>query len=231
MTKAVADIPWLEAVARAARQLDGTLTAAKLARSLDVLRPYLHGGQIPAHHGGLYTFPGGQRHSGPGKVRPEWWAHAYVDCGRVVFFFEPVWSGSALIEERVFAYAVSIVFDGVAFNAVVPAAAPSSMPEPASPSPQVEPEPPPVKPTRRGPPERYDWDEGFQFMRRELDNRGDPLAPENAVEGWRSDADVARLVAAHIATGEPTARSQTHRANYSSELQKWRAEQAERNGA
>jgi hypothetical protein len=108
--------------------------------------------------------------------------------------------------------------------------------EPPPPSPQVELEPPP--PARRGGrpgrPEQYDWDEGFQFMRRELDKRGDPLDPTNAVEKWRTDFDVAKLVAAHIAIGdrksEPKEPDLKHTARrIRPELEKWRAEQAERN--
>src|SRR5262245_16899269 len=106
-----------------------------------------------------------------------------------------------------------------------------SMPEPAPSSPQVEPEPlPEPEPARRGPPEQYDWDEGFQFMRRELDKRGDPKNPINAVEGWRSDADVARLVAFHIALPGGREPDPKHTARViRSELKKWRAEQRSRN--
>ena len=48
-----------------------------------------------------------------------------------------------------------------------------------------------------GAPVIYDWDEGFQFMIKELTQRGDPLK-ENATPGWKSDADVGRAVAAHL---------------------------------
>ena len=64
-------------------------------------------------------------------------------------------------------------------------------------------------------------------MRQELDTRGDPANPINAVEGWRSDADVARLVAAHIAIDDrPPDLKHTAR-TIRRELEKWRAEQAE----
>jgi hypothetical protein len=85
---------------------------------------------------------------------------------------------------------------------------------------------------RRGPPHQYDWDEGFQFMRRELGQRGDPLLPENAVAGWRSDADVVRAVVAHIALPgekpddpprEPDFRHARKRVD--PELKKWREQQ------
>jgi hypothetical protein len=100
-------------------------------------------------------------------------------------------------------------------------------PEPAPPSRQVEPEPP--QPARRGPPEKYDWDEGFQFMRSELDKRGDPKKPINAVKGWRSDADVARLVAAHIAIGDQQPDHKHTARVIRPKLKEWRAEQAKRN--
>ena len=111
-----------------------------------------------------------------------------------------------------------------------PEPAPAIGPEPVSPSPQGESESPPVK-LRRGPSEQYDWDEGFRCMRMALDRRGDPLAPENADKGWCSDADVARLVAASVATGgqQPDPKHTERRVRR--ELKKWRAEQAERNGA
>jgi hypothetical protein len=98
-------------------------------------------------------------------------------------------------------------------------------PEPTSP---VEPEPAEPEPARRGSPAKYDWGEGFLFMRQELDRRGDPLDPLNAVDGWRSDADVARVVAAHIAIGGGPDLKHTERV-IRPELKKWRAEQAERN--
>ena len=50
-------LPWVE--------------ARKRAGSLDELRPYLHTGQIPAHHGGLYALSDSNQHSGPGILRPE----------------------------------------------------------------------------------------------------------------------------------------------------------------
>jgi hypothetical protein len=119
--------------------------ALKRAGSFEALRPCLHLGQVPARHGGLYSWPDGRLRSGPGAVRPAWWMHAYQDrAGRMIFFTEPVWSGSAVIEEQVFAYVVSIELDSVAFDAVFPVAArPPLEPEPAPPFPQVEPGLPP----------------------------------------------------------------------------------------
>jgi hypothetical protein len=85
---------------------------------------------------------------------------------------------------------------------------------------------------RVGHPDEYDWDEGFQFMCRELDRRGDPLLPENAVAGWRSEADVVRAVIAHITLpgekpGDPPREPEFRNARrrVASELEKWRSEQ------
>ena len=130
VTEAVANIPrlgWGEAVARVARHLDCTLEVAKRIGSFNALRPHLHEGRIPARHGGLHTLSDGKVHSGPGKVRPEWWAHAYEDReGRVIFFTEEVGIGR-VVQEVVFAYAISIELDSVAFDAVFPAAAVSTI--------------------------------------------------------------------------------------------------------
>jgi hypothetical protein len=80
----------------------------------------------------------------------------------------------------------------------------------------------------RGSPATYDWDEGRLFMRQELGGRGDPLDPLNAVDGWRSDADVARAVAAHIAIGDRQPDLKHTARVIRPELKRWRAEQAER---
>jgi hypothetical protein len=53
--------------------------------------------------------------------------------------------------------------------------------------------------SRRGRKDGYDWDEGFQYLCQLWDERGDPLLPENAVDGWRADADAGRAVQAHLA--------------------------------
>ena len=95
--------------------------ALKRAGSFDKLRPYLHMGQIPACHGGLYSWPDVRQRSGPGDLEPEWWAHAYVQAGRVIFFTEEVVFGPP-VQEQVFAYASSIEFDSVAFDAFFPVA-------------------------------------------------------------------------------------------------------------
>ena len=99
----------------------------KRAGSFDALQPYLHLGRIPVRHGGLYSWPDGQPRSGPGDVKPEWWAHAYVQAGRVIFITESVVSGYAVIQEQVFAYAISVELDSVAFETFFPVAAVSTI--------------------------------------------------------------------------------------------------------
>jgi hypothetical protein len=150
--------------------------ARKRAGSFDELRPYLHVGQIPAHHGGLFAFPEGNQRSGPGILRPEMWAHAYEDRAgrRVIFITDEVVFGQ-LVREQVFAYASGIEFDSAAFDTFFPvagfppaehqeprretvevdAAAPGqahpgpAAPEPAPSSPQGESEPPPPPKPKR----------------------------------------------------------------------------------
>jgi hypothetical protein len=121
VTKAVADIPLF------------LPEALKRAGSLDALRPYLHGGQIPAEHGGLYTYPEGKLRSGPGGTKPEWWALADKDrTGRVIFFPEAEVVFGSVVQEVVFAWAAGIKLDSVACDAIFPAA---TEPLPASPEP------------------------------------------------------------------------------------------------
>jgi hypothetical protein len=127
--------------------------ALKRAGSFDALRPYLHMGRIPAHHGGLYTSDG-KVHSGPGILRPEKWAVVDKDrAGRVIFFTEDLVFGR-IVQEEVFAYAVSIELDSVAFDTFFPVATVSTIvdkaglePAPPTEPPRVEPEPlPPLEP-------------------------------------------------------------------------------------
>ena len=40
----------------------------------------------------------------------------------------------------------------------------------------------------------YDWEDAMNFAKGEFENRGDYNDPQNAVDGWRSQADWARLV-------------------------------------
>jgi hypothetical protein len=55
-----------------------------------------------------------------------------------------------------------------------------------------------AQPKRRGAKAKYDWDDAFQYMHQILNERGDPLLPAHACEGWRSDADVGRAVQAYM---------------------------------
>ena len=96
--------------------------ALKRAGSFDKLRPYLHMGQILACHGGLYSLPDGKQHSGPGILKPEWWAATHTTGpGGVIFFTEEVMFGR-LVQEQVFAYDSSIELDSVAFDTFFPVA-------------------------------------------------------------------------------------------------------------
>jgi hypothetical protein len=51
-----------------------------------------------------------------------------------------------------------------------------------------------IQPKRRGAKVKYDWDDAFLYVHQLLGQRGDPLLPANAYEGWRSDADIGRAV-------------------------------------
>jgi hypothetical protein len=55
----------------------------------------------------------------------------------------------------------------------------------------------------RGPPEQYDWDEGFRHVRKLWAELGDPRLPENAKDGWRADADVGRAVQEYVRKPDP----------------------------
>ena len=54
-------------------------------------------------------------------------------------------------------------------------------------------------PRRSGRPREHDWGEGKLFGEELLKTQGDPTRPENQVEGWRSQADLARAIMAHMA--------------------------------
>jgi hypothetical protein len=79
--------------------------------------------------------------------------------------------------------------------------------------------------SRRGAPTLYDWEEDFLFLRKILapEKQGDPLDPEFAKDGWRSDADVGRAVAEHIAVDgrEPDLKHVMRKIG--PELEKWRS--------
>ena len=97
--------------------------ALKRAGSFDELRPYLHTGQIPACHGGLFTFPDGNRIAGPEFSRQKSGPSAHKDrAGRVIFFTEPVVLDGRVVQEEVFAYDRSIELDSVAFDTFFPVA-------------------------------------------------------------------------------------------------------------
>jgi hypothetical protein len=51
-----------------------------------------------------------------------------------------------------------------------------------------------IAPARKGRKPMYDWEDAMNFAKREFENRGDYNDPQNAVDGWRSQADLARLV-------------------------------------
>ena len=53
--------------------------------------------------------------------------------------------------------------------------------------------------SRSGRPREHDWDEGKLFGEKLLKTQGDPTRPENQIEGWRSQADLARAIMAHMA--------------------------------
>jgi hypothetical protein len=75
-----------------------------------------------------------------------------------------------------------------------------------------------------GAPNKYDWDEGFLFMLKELKQRGDPLKPENVMPGWKSDADVGKAVAAHIRLKDGTEPDHNHcMRRIKPKLREWRS--------
>ena len=45
-------------------------------------------------------------------------------------------------------------------------------------------------PQRRGPPQKYDWEDGKLFVFKELNDNGDFDDPENQSPGWRSQSDL-----------------------------------------
>jgi hypothetical protein len=58
--------------------------------------------------------------------------------------------------------------------------------------------PPTPQKSKGGAPLRHDWQEGIAYAQTLWEGRGDPKLPENAMEGWRSDHDIAVLVIAHL---------------------------------
>ena len=56
-----------------------------------------------------------------------------------------------------------------------------------------------IVPARKGSPPIYDWEDAMNFAEGEFKRRGDCNDPQNAEDGWRSQADLARLVADYMA--------------------------------
>jgi hypothetical protein len=56
-----------------------------------------------------------------------------------------------------------------------------------------------IVPARRGRKPTYDWEDAMNFARLEFEKRGDYSDPQNAVDGWRSQADWVRLVVSYMA--------------------------------
>ena len=95
--------------------------ALKRAGSFDELRPYLHTGQIPARHGGLFTLPDGKRiagletsrqKSGPSSQRPG-------RAGDILHRRGGVWAPRPRAGVRLCS---SIELDSVAFDTFFPVA-------------------------------------------------------------------------------------------------------------
>jgi hypothetical protein len=51
---------------------------------------------------------------------------------------------------------------------------------------------------RSGAKQQYDWETAMQYLRGVLDKRGDPTDPKESCDGWRSEADAARLVQTYM---------------------------------
>jgi hypothetical protein len=80
--------------------------------------------------------------------------------------------------------------------------------------------------SRVGRKDAYDWGEAVLFIEKVLNERGDFAEPENAMAGWRSQADLERLVVEHMSPieGKEPAVS-TIRRRVTPTLVKWRLEQ------
>jgi len=55
-----------------------------------------------------------------------------------------------------------------------------------------------IVPARKGRKPMYDWEDAMNFAKKEFENRGDYNDPQNAVDGWRGQADLARLVSSYM---------------------------------
>ena len=69
----------------------------------------------------------------------------------------------------------------------------------AFPMPAAQPEDVRISAPRKGRARKYDWDDAMEFAKKKLGERGDFNQPENAVDGWRSQADLMRLVIGYMA--------------------------------
>jgi hypothetical protein len=58
------------------------------------------------------------------------------------------------------------------------------------------------QPSRAGRPEKWDWEEGRLFARRELERKGSPRKKEDQIEGWKSVSDLTRLVVDHLSNND-----------------------------
>ena len=56
-----------------------------------------------------------------------------------------------------------------------------------------------IAPARKGRVPLYDWEDAMNFAKGEFESRGDFNDPLNAEDGWRSQADLARLVISYMA--------------------------------
>ena len=56
-----------------------------------------------------------------------------------------------------------------------------------------------IVPARKGNAPKYDWEDAMNFAEGEFKRRGDYNDPQNAEDGWRSQADLVRLVVGYMA--------------------------------
>jgi hypothetical protein len=82
-----------------------------------------------------------------------------------------------------------------------------------------------VERPRAGAKEQYDWPDAGMFMRKLLDERGDPLDPVKAYDSWRADRDVGIAVQAYMLKREGKEPDiSTVMKRIRPELKTWRAE-------
>lgn len=206
-------LPWDEALRRAG--------------SFDKLQPRLHMGQILACHGGLYSWPDVRQRSEPGYFKPEWWAHAYVQAGRLMFFIEEVMFGPP-VQEHVFAYTSSIKLDSVAFDTFFPGAglppAEHSRPLPTQAEPAIADPAPASAAPPANPGGRHDRDLVLEETKPVIVEIVDPASP--AKGGRPTDRDLV-LDEASWRLGVPSrTRAETLKA-FAGELREWLEEHGE----